>query len=349
MLVFSPSVSAEPVDVPPFTVTHTVNTSWYGNYESGFVEFTPYDGVTTQSFYRGPEYTQFDNEPLTVISTFSFVPIDGGVFLANEGKTTMLVTRIVKEFSYIENGQRYFEYNPESCRLLLFYNDGSMEYVDNVTQDNWQTISATFTPQKNVVKLEIIMQHTFVPSNGSTFQVVHALGEYQGDTLEFTIDQESEQTGLLKTIIEWLRSIKDGITNVFDSIAELPSKIWQFIENGLKSLFVPDEQFIVDYKDEFDTMLSEKLGAVYQVVNITFGSLERIQEADEANHIELPETTIDLPDNNKFSFGGYDVPIVPEGFGFIADIIKTVVGAVCTVLFINGLRRRYDEIMGVNQ
>lgn len=50
-----------------------------------------------------------------------------------------------------------------------------------------------------------------------------------------------------------------------------------------------------------------------------------------------------------FTFGGYDVQIVPTGFDFIVNILKTVIGIVCTILCVNALRKKYDEVMGVVQ
>lgn len=153
-----------------------------------------------------------------------------------------------------------------------------------------------------------------------------------------------------------MRSIRDGITGivseiysgfsyVINQLTELPALIWQKFEDGIKFLFLPTEEYIVNYKKDMDTLLADKFGAVYEVVNLTFESWDRITANDEQNIISVEEVTIPLPDDNEFSFGGYDVPIVPSGFEWLATSVKTVVGIVCTVAFVNGLRKRYDEIM----
>lgn len=152
----------------------------------------------------------------------------------------------------------------------------------------------------------------------------------------------TEEAGLLKGLLGKVQAI-------FDSIADLPNKLWSAIENGLKSLFVPSEEYMVQFKEKTDLLLEEKLGAVYQVVDITLNSWDSIKTADEQNTISFPQTTISVGSNENFSFGGYDVQIVPNGFEGIASTLKVVVGIVCTILFVNGLRKRYDEIMGVEQ
>lgn len=223
------------------------------------------------------------------------------------------------------------------------------------------TIESSFIPSKNVDSVEFIIDSGYTPI-GDNWHVSLYLGEVadRNDQFVLSMKQESQESGLLSGILDWVKGIKGKIDDTFTSItsgfsnigkwfSELPSKLWNAISDGLKNLFVPDEDFIVQYKEDMDSMLSEKLGAVYQVIDITLESWDRISSSDEQNTINLPETTINLPENNKFSFGGYDVKIVPDGFTMLADAIKLIGGILCTILFVNGLRRRYDEIMGVEK
>lgn len=372
LVVFSVGVSAKSVDVPAFEVSASHRYSYGGESSSLNYLFTPRNGVTekSSSIYSGT-LTSNGSTPVKLTVVIGFYPTNTDYFIKSGDSTTMELKNIFLSTAFHIGGKKNFYNSGYSKRLLLFYSDGTMEYVDNVTGGESNPVF-TFTPKKNVVSFEYILSRDVSLSSGTVFQIEGGVGEWSGDTThEISINQESEDTGLLKGIGNWLSKLWDGIinipSNVFNSfkgaldgisdwissavtaITELPSKIWSFIEDGLKSLFVPDDEFITGYKDDFDSLLSEKFGAVYQVVNITFGSLERIQDADELNSIELPETTINLPDNNKFSFGGVTVPIVPQGFDGIVNVLKTIVGIVCTILFINGLRKRYDEVMGVEQ
>lgn len=180
----------------------------------------------------------------------------------------------------------------------------------------------------------------------------------ESETYDYTyynlsISQPGEEEKLLGGILEKITGLwdttKEGFSNLVQGITELPQKIWSFIENGLKDLFVPDEEYLTTYKDKWDLLLENKFGAVYQVVNVTLDSWDKIQETDETNTIELPMVTIPLSAGQQFTFGGNQVQIVPSGFEWIVEIIKGLVAGLCTILFINGLRKRYDEVMGVEQ
>lgn len=160
-------------------------------------------------------------------------------------------------------------------------------------------------------------------------------------------DEIDKKVGLLNGIIGWLQSIKDGITSLFDSIAGLPAKLWSAISDGLKALFVPSTEFMANQSDKWDSLLNSRFGAVYQVANIIYESWENISLSDETNTIELPEVSIPLPNGNSFTFGGYSVQIVPQGFGFITSVLKSIIAILVTLMFMNGLYHRYDEVMGV--
>lgn len=238
-----------------------------------------------------------------------------------------------------------------NIKALIIYKDGSSEYItDNIQITNNASkvdLTFTFSPDKDIQSIEFHFREFQYDVNSKTTLNMY-LGEIEDSKWTVVVNQDSKEVGLLGSISEGISGIKNGISNLFNSIVELPQKLWNLIADGLKSLFVPDDDFILNFKNDMDTMLADKLGAVYQVIDITVGSWDRIKSNDENNIINLPETTINLPDNNTFSFGGYDIPIVPQGFDFLATTIKTVVGIVCTILFVNGLKRKYEEVMGGN-
>ena len=76
--------------------------------------------------------------------------------------------------------------------------------------------------------------------------------------------------------------------------------------------------------------MSSRFGAVYQVVNIMTDSWDGIMQADQTDTISFPQATLNFS-GTSFSFGGYDVKIVPDGFGVLVTAIKSIVAIVCTV------------------
>lgn len=235
---------------------------------------------------------------------------------------------------------------------LLYYADGTNEYFrdDSITysQDNANlNIDFEVTPQKDVIGFSVYAMSRYPSYRAQTTNCSQYLGEWNNEgSYQFSLDIQTEEAGLLKTVIEWLKGIKNGITDLFNSILELPSKIWSFIENGLKSLFVPSEDYMTSYKDKWDLLLSSRFGAVYEACDVTVDFVNRIlnlKGIDE--YIEIPETTINFGEDS-FTFGGNRVQVVPSGFEWLRSSIQIFTSIVAVLLFINGLLKRYDKIIG---
>lgn len=135
-----------------------------------------------------------------------------------------------------------------------------------------------------------------------------------------------ESVGLLKSIIQFLQNIVDGIT-------ALPGKIANAIIEGIKSLFIPDEDFIVQWKSDFFTMLETKFGFIYQCFEflgdffndfiLTWGDTE--EYVFHFPGIELPihgETYVLIPEQD-----------VPMSNGLV-DIIRPFAGTVISIVVV---------------
>lgn len=273
-----------------------------------------------------------------------------GVFYTNDIKEVLFVV------NYVDGTKCYFSSEFES---------------DNHEID----VKSTFTPSKDVQSITIQsvakVDLSKLHHNGDvpTPAITTILGEISGDdTYNLTIQQPSEEAGLLSgiwgaitdgfsalgdKITSLWTAITDGfanmgnkLTDVWNSLQELPSKLWGLIENGLKGLFVPDEEYIVEVKARIEEWAERTWGGMYQAVAILYDVWDSINDSQFQNTIEIPETTINLTDGNSFTFGGWVVPIVPEGFEFLANIVRWVVAVFATLFFINGLRKRYDRIFG---
>lgn len=339
-IVFSLNVSAAEVPQHEIRTAHRL----YNTAGSNFATRDSIDYITPLS----NEVVYWELESITgynkVVTTFTVRSKDGTPLVNKGSEATVSLNDIFYSICYCNDSSCFYDRNIEKVRVLLFFTDGSTQYVDNVTYNIQDSISFntsfTFTPNKDVLKYEIIVTNE-VGGLSNTILTLYA-GSDMGHKFALSVSQDSKEAGLLAGIIEWVK-------NIANSITELPAKIWEFISDGLKSLFVPSEEFIIDFKDDMDLMLSEKLGAVYQVINVTFESWDRITDSDTTNFIDMPQVTIDLPNNNSFTFGGFSVQVVPNGFDFLVNAIKLITGILCTVVFINGLRKRYDEFVGVEQ
>lgn len=163
---------------------------------------------------------------------------------------------------------------------------------------------------------------------------------------------EADNSGFFASILEWLRNIRDGVTglgdkisNVVNSIIELPSRIWSFISDGLKELFIPSEDDMVSIKEDWDTLMSERFGAIYEAGSLIVDWANNFTEQSAKNTVNMPSVSVDLA-GTEFTFGGYDVELVPERFSFLVDILKGVIDIVCTLAFVNAMKKRYDNVVG---
>lgn len=162
--------------------------------------------------------------------------------------------------------------------------------------------------------------------------------------------------GALDSIFTKIGSLFDSVVGGFNdvwswfetlwlSILELPEIIWGVFEDGLKSLFVPDEAYFDDTLERYEKLMASRLGAVWQVGTLLHDTWDGVLDSVETKTVDFPKVSINLPDGNNFSFGGYSVKIVPDGFDFLVESVKIIVGIISTLLFINGLRKIYDDIM----
>ena len=333
------------------------------NYE--FISY-PQDGVNQEVQWNvSVNNPRIENK---IKRTFYIAKKNKSNLFVNDRSVTVRFENIplVTSFKSNYNGQTYTYVNAKDWSLAVYYNDNSVDYISdfkatyNSKEGNYDVVF-NFLPKKDVSQIYIhCIQdlrdnsnfNNYIYNPNSSYELYVRAGETNDNCYELNIEQDTKETGLLSGILgkltDGFNSLGEKLSNLVNSIIELPQKLWEKISDGLKSLFIPSEGSITEYKGKLDTLLENRLGAVYQVVNILHNSWNGIMEADETNTINFPSATVNLA-GTPFTFGGYDVSIVPAGFDVLVTAIKAIVAIVCTVAFANGLRKRYDEVMGVEQ
>ena len=346
---FSSSVNAEELENLELDIYHH---HYYNGEYFGDLTFTPNNGSTekkeTVKTYSYPLPAKPYNNRLRIVKK------NQDILAQADRKTTIKVNNfyfsILAEVMGSDYNFKEYIVKPDSVSATIDYVDGSTESINDervsfvARKDKIINLTLEFTPPKDVqriyFKLDINNLASKLPTDGLTHNLTFYSGEYDGDDkYQISVDIASEELGLIETILEFVSSIYDGIVN-------LPTKLWNLISDGLKSLFVPSDEFIVQFKDDINTLLSQKLGAVYQVVDILMNTWDSIEQSTVTNTIHFPQVSINLPDNAKFEFGGWDIKIVPDGFDILVNGVKMIVGVISTLFFVNGLKRRYDEVMG---
>lgn len=199
--------------------------------------------------------------------------------------------------------------------------------------------------------------------NTSKYNVVRYFGYNNSD---FSFKTKDKTQGLLGNIIEWIKSIYEGIVNLpskiasglkafFDNIVNAVTNIGNLIKNalvdlgnflinGIKSLFIPSQEDITNMKTNWDTLLADRFGALYQVVDLIHDYASAFNSQSKGT-ITFPSVTIPLA-GSEFTFGGWEVQVVPSGFDVLFNAIKLTTSVLATVFFVNGLKNRFEKLVG---
>lgn len=132
--------------------------------------------------------------------------------------------------------------------------------------------------------------------------------------------------------------------SILDTLIELPNTIWVKVEEGLTNLFVPNEQTISNMQQEWNSLLADRFGALYQVIDLVTEFADAFQDSEQ-DTITLPAVTVPVGADG-WTFGGWEIQVVPDGMNVLFTTLKTLVSIVATFLFVNGLKRRFEGLIG---
>lgn len=371
--LFSVPVSAVSIDLEGYNI-YVVSEAIFdnGKMSLGSLTFTPNDGTQTVFTDDLPTsvYQSSLLQPIYIDTTYYIgMNNDTNIFEGNHFQFKMQNAYDTTGWVSIMGGPvRYVDPVDTIFSAVIYYVDGSVTYA-NVNDDK-RTNGAydlffNVDTNKAVTKVSINIKQEFNPTTFNdiftnvgdqyNFVIQRTLGEVlSDDSYQISIKYASEEEEKLDKIDNTLtsgfqrlwESITGGFSELIDSILELPSKLWDLISEGLKALFVPSDEFVTEFIGNSGGFIEQKLGFVYQGVFMLEELWSNVMDWSSTSRVEFPAVTIPLPDNQSFTFGGYDVKIIPDGFDYIKLICQTMSGLVCTVLFVNGLRKRYDEFMG---
>ena len=136
-------------------------------------------------------------------------------------------------------------------------------------------------------------------------------------------------------------NIAEQLRGFFDDVVSSVANLGTSILDGISALFVPSDEKLSSIKDDYIGFFQNRFGALYQSVDILSGIMDSFVEVESRTTIEIPETTFTFMDGLEFTFGGWTVPMIPEGFETFAETTKYFIDVVCTVAFLNMLNARY--------
>lgn len=168
-----------------------------------------------------------------------------------------------------------------------------------------------------------------------------------------TVTQDEEETGIFAGIFGWVKKIFNAIIDLPNAIGKKLTEFGKWLVDQIKGLFIPSEESIVQLKDKFQSLLADRFGAAYQAVEIVENFADRmsISTFDESvNTITFPSVDVGIgkdANGNKilYTFGGWEVDVIPNGFEKLVDPLKVIIDIVCTLAFVMALKKRLEGVL----
>lgn len=168
-----------------------------------------------------------------------------------------------------------------------------------------------------------------------------------------TVSQDEEETGIFAGIFGWVKKIFNAVIDLPNAIGKKLTEFGKWLIDQIKGLFIPSEESIVQLKDKFQSLLSDRFGASYQAVEIVENFADRmsISTFDESvNTITFPSVDVGIgkdASGNKilYTFGGWEVDVIPKGFETLVDPLKIIIDIVCTLAFVMALKKRLEGVL----
>ena len=247
-----------------------------------------------------------------------------------------------QNFSFGETYSFSLEYEfegqtEENLQELIYghdYSEDEGSSDDNTTVDNTTVIIGGMT--NSIIQSNDKLSNTIIESN---------------DKLQNSID---EQTNTIKENTETNKNIFEKIGEILSYINPLSEnffgkKLVDLIVEALKTLFVPDEEFLKGFLNDFDTFLTEHFGLLYQPFEMVIDLLNRFL------NINLEDPSINIPDIIEPFTGEILIPafefkfntiLETEEFNYIYQIYLLAVDAMLVFVVINQIKRIEREVFG---
>lgn len=310
-----------------------------------FTTSTNFDTVTGLS----DGSTIRDKSPFynSIYNFFSFCYLPYGINIPANCDYSVSFNNLYLKFEIYDNGVLKKTVDVRAASVFsssvrVSYSDGSQEIVYNpgcVGTSN-DLLSLSYRGSSGAQGISQIAFCLTVDVNSifanyitenSTFYVEYGCADLG---LEINYEASENEKGLLQSVIEWLKSIKDAIVNLPELIME-----------KIKGLFIPTEEDMTEIKNKFDLLMKERFGALYEAGSIISDFVEAFTYQGEKTTIAFPMVEIFLAEDT-FYFGGWEVDLVPYGFTSIIGVLKGLIGIVCTLLFVVMLRNKFNKIVG---
>lgn len=234
-----------------------------------------------------------------------------------------------------DNYSLFFPGSFEIIEFESYESDMQHKEVLSAVEEAQQVVSGSITETKNELSKEIV---------NSSNEIKSAVNE---SAVTVTSSVESAKIEIVESVNQSTDKIVNSVDSVGDKISDKLEDTKNGILDGIKDFFIPSDVAFNDLSERWTNLLKKRFGALYEVTDLIFEYAEKVKYAGEKKTIDFPEVTVHFGDT-PFVFGGYEVKIVPDGIEFLIITLKLIISVVCTLLFLNALKKRYDRLVGGN-
>lgn len=323
-----------------WTITSTGSTMYYGPQST-------ISGSTIQSINAGAQWVfSVDDSSSGMIIGQPVASSGSYCFFAN---TNPLTIRVATSLNFNSHDYSTIYVNGYiSSHLYLLYKNNSVRYmiepktfqlmVNGSPYGDVMDYGTGFDIELDVESLGGITSlgfyfyyptYTTSFSQGGTTSKV-SLGYWlDASTLSFSTQDVS--SGLLASILAWL-------SNILDAIVSLPGRIASAISNVLQSLFVPSQEDFTNLKMQYETLLEERLGFIWQAGEwvVTFGQsiLTAVQGGNEYT-FTFPGISFPMNGTTYVLAEPAQVSLQNGFFEVVRPVLGTIVAIICVIAFVN--------------
>lgn len=185
------------------------------------------------------------------------------------------------------------------------------------------------------------------------------------DTIKDAINQGNKETAnAIKDTTNAIKEQTEVSKNIFQKIGDILSFINPFSENffgrklvelildGLKSLFVPSDDFFTNWFDDMNSWLGDRFGILYFPTEIVLDFLNRVGGLSSSSSCSLtiPQLKINFFGNEVVVFNGYTYDfnelLVNDTFKNIHTIYLTVVDVILYLCLIVLAHNAFSTVFG---
>lgn len=281
----------------------------------------------------------------TAVGSYS----NGSVILNwNSGYNLYLLTNGEQYLTNLDNSKTYTISFKHKGNTIKFFDTVSNISIN--TNNDLDFVFYSFTVNNtDQIRLNINRRDTSGSAIIKEIQVQEGstATDYEPYGQQICTNKLDEQTKTSKGILGKLGDLLD----YFNPLSEnwFVRKLVDLLIDGLKSLFVPDQEELTDLIDSFKATMETKLGAIYQVADLLVSVVRSVLDPASSNScMTFPEIKDPMFDKLLIEQTDYCFDSLRTDFGFVFTLSDMIISIVCTLAFANMLYKKYEAFIGGN-